>query len=299
MAKKTSTMALLLVLQVLYVSTAVATTSSSDADSAGSDSDHEDENKTVTHLIDSAGNIKLGPGFLAAIAIGVGLTVCLAGYRLFRPTVFACGFVVGGVFLAGIAEKAFKDQTWMATASWVSFFLGGIALGSLVIYLYSAGIFLGGAAAGVLLAFTVNTSLGPKLYPENPDVVLALMAVIFGVGAGVLALKLERPVLIVATSFVGAELFIAGVGYFGGNFPNGTEFDEFKKEVDGEGHWVYEIPDAWWGYVGGLIALFILGMIVQFKKTAHGQDHSKSRAVPANGAQQQNAVQFGNPVTHV
>jgi hypothetical protein len=215
--------------------------------------------------------------------------------------VFACGFVVGGVFLAGVAEAAFKSQTWMATASWVAFFLGGIALGSLVIYLYSAGIFLGGAAAGVLLAFTLNTSLGPKLYPENPDVVLVIMAVIFGVAAGILALKIERPVLIVATAFVGAELFTAGIGYFAGNYPNGTDFDEYRTADSEDGHWVYDVPTAWWGYVGGTIALFIIGMIVQFKKTAHGQDHTKSRAVPQKGgaAQPQNSVQYGNPVSHV
>lgn len=250
---------------------------------------HEDANKTATHLVDAASEIKVGPSFLAAAAIAVGLIICLAGYRLFRPTVFACGFVVGGVFLAGVAEAAFKSQEWMATASWIAFFLGGIALGSLVLYLYSAGIFLGGAAAGVLLAFTLNTSLGPKLYPENPDVVLVIMAVLFGIGAGVLALKIERPVLIVATAFVGAELFVAGIGYFAGNYPNGTDFDEFHTGEDENGEWVYEIPAAWWAYVAGELVLFIIGMVVQFKKTAHGQDHKQYRAgkgAAASGAHQ-------------
>jgi hypothetical protein len=278
-----------LLLQLLVAVSVVA----SDNSNAGSNAtEHEDANKTATHVLDKVGEVKIGPGLVAAVAIGVGLVVCFAGYRLFRPTVFACGFVVGGVFLAGVAEAAFKNQSYMATASWVAFFIGGLAVGSLVLYLYSAGIFLGGAAAGVMLAFTLNTSLGPKLYPENPDVVLVVMAVLFGVCAGLLALKLERPVLIVATSFVGAEMFIAGVGYFAGSYPNGTDFDEFRTADEDDGHWVYDIPSVWWVYVGGAIALFVLGMVVQFKKTAHGQDHAKHRA-------QKGALQQSQPVSAV
>jgi|UniRef100_K3WBU8 hypothetical protein len=284
----------LALLQALLVSVATAATTGSLRSDSGSGSVHEDENKTATHIFKSASDVKVGPGIVAAGAIVVGLVVCLAGYKLFRPTMFACGFVTGGVFLAGVAEAMFKSQTWMATASWIAFFLGGIALGSLVLYLYSAGIFLGGAAAGVLLAFTLNTSVGPKLYPHNPDVVLVILSVLLGIIGGIAAIKIERPVLIVATSFVGSELFIAGVGYFAGNFPTSTDFDTFKKELDDDGEWVYEIPDAWWGYVCGMLALFILGMVVQFKKTAHGHDHSKSRAMPSK-----DAVQAGNPVSHV
>lgn len=289
----------LLLLQLVFVTVVSAGHNASSASSGSMDDDDDDANKTAKHLFESANSIKVGPGFIAAAAIIVGMPICLAGYRLFRPTVFACGFIVGGVFLSGVAEAAFKSQTWMVTASWIAFFIGGIALGSLVIYLYNAGIFLGGAAAGVLLAFTLNTSIGPKLYPNNSDVVLVIMAVIFGIAAGVLALKLERPVLVVATSFVGAELFVAGIGYFAGSYPTGTDFNEFRTADKKDGEWVYEIPTAWWCYVGGAIALFIIGMIVQFKKTAHGHDHGKSRAVPQKGAAPQNAVQYGNPVSHV
>lgn len=296
-AKPRTLVQTLLLLQLVFATVACA--HSSNASSSSLDDDDDDSNKTAKHLIDSASSIKVGPGFVAAAAIVVGMAICLAGYRLFRPTVFACGFIVGGVFLSGVAEATFKSQSWMVTASWIAFFLGGIALGSLVIYLYNAGIFLGGAAAGVLLAFTLNTSIGPKLYPNNSDVVLVIMAVIFGIAVGVLALKVERPVLIVATSFVGAELFVAGIGYFAGDYPTSTDFEEFRTTNKEDDHWVYEIPTAWWAYVGGAIALFIIGMIVQFKKTAHGHDHGKSHAVPQKETAQQNVVQYGNPVSHV
>ncbi|TYZ67438.1 hypothetical protein PybrP1_012813 [[Pythium] brassicae (nom. inval.)] len=228
-----SPLAIVLLLQLLV---AVSVSAAGNASAGSNATQHEDANKTATHLLDQASEVKVGPGLVAAVAIGVGLVICLAGYRLFRPTIFACGFVVGGVFLAGVAEAMFKNQTWMATASWIAFVIGGLALGSLVLFLYNAGIFLGGAAAGVMLAFTLNTSLGPKLYPDNPNVVLVVMA--------------------------------------------------FRtKDKDDSGHWVYTIPAAWWGYVGGALALFVLGMVVQFKKTAHGQDHTKHRA--QKGAMQQ------------
>jgi hypothetical protein len=232
----------------------------------------EVSNMTATEVLSSAKGIKVGPGILAALAIVGGGVVTVLGYRLFRPTVFLCGFIVGGLFVAGIIEAIFKDEDWLPTASWVAFAIGGLIAGGLVVYLYAASIFLGGAAGGVLLAFSLNTSFGAKIYPNNPDVVLVVMAVLLGVIGGVLALKLEKPVLVVATSFVGAEVLVWGIGYFAGDYPNGADLKAFRAKND-DGDWVYDIPDAWWAYLAGILVVFLLGMLIQFKKTARGHHH--------------------------
>uniref|UniRef100_M4BBZ3 Transmembrane protein 198 n=1 Tax=Hyaloperonospora arabidopsidis (strain Emoy2) TaxID=559515 RepID=M4BBZ3_HYAAE len=206
----------------------------------------------------------------------VGLIVCLAGYRLFRPTVFCSAFVVGGLFLAGIIETAFASLDWMPTASWIGFAVGGLIAGVAVLFLYSASIFLGGAAGGVMLAFTLNTSVGTKIIPSNPDILLVILALLLGILGGILALKLEKPVLITATAIVGATVCVSGVGYFAGDYPNGADLKAFGKKND-DGNWVYHIPDAWWGYLGAMAVLFMLGMSAQIGKTARGYDHGGQR----------------------
>ncbi|KAG3177597.1 hypothetical protein PC128_g16772 [Phytophthora cactorum] len=244
--------------------------------SSGSFDDVSDDSSSslegVTELLSSAKDVKVGPSVLAAIAIVGGGGVCLAGYRLFRPTVFCCAFMVGGLFVAGIIETAFSTVSWMPTASWIGFAVGGVIAGVVVLMLYSASIFLAGAAGGVMLAFTINTSVGTKIYPDNPDVILVVLAVVLGIMGGILALKLEKPVLIATTAIVGATICVWGVGYFAGDYPNGADLKQFRAQND-KGDWVYNIPDAWWGYLAGMIVLFILGMNVQIKKTARGYDH--------------------------
>jgi hypothetical protein len=225
----------------------------------------------VTQLLSSAKHVKVGPAVLAAVAILGGGGVCMAGYRLFPPG-FCCAFMVGGLFVAGIVETAFASMSWMPTASWIAFAIGGVIAGVVVLMLYSASIFLTGAAGGVMLAFTLNTSFGTKIYPSNPDVVLIVLAVVLGILGGVLALKLEKPVLITTTAIVGATVCVWGVGYFAGDYPNGADLKQFRAQND-NGDWVYNIPDAWWGYLAGMAVLFVLGMSVQVKKTARGYHH--------------------------
>ncbi|POM63845.1 Hypothetical protein PHPALM_20705 [Phytophthora palmivora] len=242
---------------------------------SGSFSDVSDDSSLegVTDLLSSAKDVKVGPAVLAVAAVLGGGIVCLAGYRLFRPTVFCCAFMVGGLFVAGIVETAFSSEDWMPTASWIGFGIGGVITGVFVLMLYSASIFLTGAAGGVMLAFSINTTVGTKIYPSNPDVILVVLAVVLGIVGGLLALKLEKPVLITTTAIVGATVCVWGVGYFAGDYPNGADLKQFRAQND-HGDWVYNIPDAWWGYLAGMIVLFILGMNVQIKKTARGYDHS-------------------------
>lgn len=253
--------------------------------------------------------IKAGGSVLAILAIVVGLLVCFAGYRFFRPTLFAIGFVGGGVLVATIIEHAFKDKSWMNTASWIGFALGGLLIGFFVVLLYAVGIFVAGAAGGVLLAIVLNTSVGYKIYPSNPNVVLVVLIVVLGLMSGVLALKLEKPVLIVATSLFGADIVVWGVGYFAGNYPNADDLKRYRTQ-DSSGDWIYNIPSTWWAYLAGMLVLFIVGMLVQFKKTGHDKQYhrlTKSHSAPSYRYvetttpqyQQPHSIRNGDPVAHV
>ncbi|TYZ60807.1 hypothetical protein PybrP1_004007 [[Pythium] brassicae (nom. inval.)] len=129
-------------------------------------------------VVDAAsGNLRLAPSVSAALSIGGGLAVCFFGYRLMRPTMFVCGFLVGGFVCSSVAADVFDGKSYEETAKWVALFIGGLLVGWLLVAIYSIGIFIIGAAGGVLLAVALNTSVGfSKLFPEDPDTALILLA---------------------------------------------------------------------------------------------------------------------------
>merc|ERR1712137_1168680 len=101
-------MLLLLLLLLLSFEAAVV-----DAADAASD--------TVKSLFDSAEGIEIGGSVLAIAAIAVGAVLIAVGYRFFRATLFVVGFICGGVGLAIAIEHIFDSESWVMTASWISF----------------------------------------------------------------------------------------------------------------------------------------------------------------------------------
>nr|CCA23122.1 conserved hypothetical protein [Albugo laibachii Nc14] len=218
-------------------------------------------------IFDSSSDMVVGKNILAIAAIVGGALIGFAGQRLFRPTMFICAFSIGGLVLSGIVVAIFGHRTWIGTASWVSFLIGGVILAGLVLTVYNVGIFIVGAAFGIMLAATVNNSIGYLIYPDKPTTLFVIMACIFALVGGLLAFKAERLALIVATSMIGAHAMIWGLGYYAGHYPNPMDLtSRAVKRVDGS--WSYSIPTQWWGYLVGIILLFILCMLVQCKKTA-------------------------------
>ncbi|KAK1943863.1 Transmembrane protein 198 [Phytophthora citrophthora] len=260
---------------------------------------------TVESLFDSTKGIKVGGSILAVAAIAVGAVMVVMGYRLFRATLFAVGFVAGGVAVAMVVENVFDDKSWVITASWIAFVVGGLICGCIVVSLYSLGIFIAGAAAGVALAMMLNNSVGYEIYPSHPQVVLIVLCIVLGLLCGVLAIKLEKPVLITATSLFGAAILVWGVGYFAGDFPSSNDLKEYASQ-DINGDWVYSIPDAWWGYLAGILVLFVLGLFIQFRKTGRDGAYHKSHAMGRREETVQYVetgtpqnIRYGNPVSHV
>ncbi|KAJ0408762.1 hypothetical protein ATCC90586_005513 [Pythium insidiosum] len=254
--------------------THTSTTKASDACAAHSHA--QSPQQTATSLFKSADKITLGPSILAVVAIATGALLCVAGYRLIRCAVFVCGFIVGGLAVASAIEFVFQSRSWVQTASWVGFIAGGLVIGALAMWLYLASICAVGAAGGVVLALLIHTSVAYKVSPENPNYVFAALAVLLGVLGAVVALKLERPMLITATSLVGAVLTVSGVGYFAGEFPNAADLKRYRSRA-ATGDWVFSIPQAWWAYLLGIVVLFAFGMMMQFRKTARNYDRNERR----------------------
>ena len=94
-----------------------------------------------------------------------------------------------------------------------------------------------------------------------PGINLYASMIILGILGGVMALKLERIVLIVSTSLAGNLGFIVGIAHFVGHFP--TKASAF---IDPNTHKVTH--DVWvWAYAVGFLLMVMLSTIVQFKTT--------------------------------
>ena len=120
-----------------------------------------------------------------------GLINCILGYRLLRFWMMIFGFCIGagiGFFLVyriGTEEKAYYMGAMLGI---------GVVMAVLAFMIYRAGIFILGAGLGLFLS----------IYLIHPTSSFSFfLCILIGVGIGVLALRYDREVIIVGTSFLG------------------------------------------------------------------------------------------------
>jgi hypothetical protein len=134
----------------------------------------------------------------AAIVLAVaGLITCLAGYRLFRFVLAIWGFILGAAI--GSSMMGVGSAVYMIAAGLVGGILGALAL----VFAYFVGVALVGAGMGALVAHVAWSQFGQGDPPA---------AVVIGasVGGAIVAMMLQRYVIIIGTAFSGAWLVVVG-----------------------------------------------------------------------------------------
>jgi len=164
-------------------------------------------------VLTSLGQI-LGPESLpqnliaAAVLLQVlfALANCFFGYRIFTIILGLMGFAAGAV-LGGMA--GYDLSSGEGSLMLVGGVVGGLVGAVLFVLLYYIGVFLTGAALGVVL-----TSGGAAVahVPELAPVVLLIAAV----AGGVVALILQKFVIVLSTTLSGAWFAIVGALYLVG-----------------------------------------------------------------------------------
>ncbi|CAH3191509.1 unnamed protein product, partial [Porites evermanni] len=153
----------------------------------------------------------------------------------------------------------------------ISFGVGVIA-GLLTLCLFYVGLFLLGASMG----WFVGMALLPLLYKHSvylsehnwlPYIVLSA----FAIAGGILILCIQRAVIIISTSFMGAFMFVNGVDYFVEN----CKALYYTINILHGHHNKSDLPHCWYTWVvfSLIPIMFIAGMIVQFRKTGKDSDH--------------------------
>ena len=141
----------------------------------------------IVSLLEDAG-LGLAPVVLMFLSAGVGLLALLFGYRLFRLFMFLAGFAIGAAVLSLFTDVPIA-------------ILGGLVVGALCCALWVLGIFALGALLGGIVAMAIGM---------REQMVILLIAVAFGI----LAVSIQKFMIIVSTSWFGANLLssvIAGL----------------------------------------------------------------------------------------
>lgn len=202
----------------------------------------------MTHMLPSAYVMPT-----AILLLVGGLLACFAGYRLFKVVLGVYGFILGA--LIGSSAVGGDSTTWMLAAALIGGVLGALAL----ILAYFAGVALvGGAAAALLL----HLALAP--FGREPHM---LVVVAVGIAGAVVAMMLQRYVIVLTTAFGGAwTVLVAGLALSGEGIAT-------RAAAKGNVWIAYPFnpaPGERWT-LAAWVVLGIVGTLVQLRVTAKGR----------------------------
>jgi hypothetical protein len=135
-------------------------------------------------------------------AIAWGLLDCFYGYRVFRITLG----VVGGVFGVVFGQTAGVALGLGVGGQLVGMVVGGLLGAGVAFLLYTGAVFVAG--------FGFGSTLGILLLSHYNQTVALVSGVVLGIIGGFLAVSLQRVLIILATSLLGAFRATVAIGYF-------------------------------------------------------------------------------------
>ncbi|KAJ1567773.1 hypothetical protein HK405_004801 [Cladochytrium tenue] len=152
-------------------------------------------------------------GVVGAVGILLGLFLVFFGFRLYKPTLFAAGFVfgaaVGYVILSRAEANAYPSRDVVLV---VGSLACGLLLGCLTLCFHSFAVAMLGAAGGLFLALWILTwHAGGVISTDYGRIILMVVLAIAG---ALLAFYLERWAVIVLTSFIGSYITVLGIDCF-------------------------------------------------------------------------------------
>lgn len=188
----------------------------------------------------------------AIILLLGGLLACFAGYRLFRIVLAIYGFILGALLASSFMGT---DQTLWMILTWI---FGGIVGALILLVAYFAGVALLGAGIGAAASHMIWASL-----KSEPGM---LVVILFSVAGALAALALQRYVIIIATSFGGAQTALIGAAALFGE----TSATQAATRAVYRVYPLDPLPNTHWDASIALV-LGIAGVILQLAVTAKGK----------------------------
>ena len=185
------------------------------------------------------------PGLLV---LGLGLLVCLWGYRLLKTVLFLLGFYLGVYVTLLYGPTLFPGQPVFVWG--IAALVLGLVAGFLIYVFFRVGVFVLGACLGVVLTLYFAAHL-----QEMAKWALLILA---GLTGGILGLWLEKWTMKAATSFLGAWHAVQSVLFLFKLSPFLLPWEQMLGESGGTG--LKDLADRPWYFWASVIGLSILGM---------------------------------------
>lgn len=181
---------------------------------------------------------------LSIFTIILGLFICFFGYRIFKLVLAITGFITGATFVAGVGFTLTEGNEIIIIL--IAGIAGGLIAAVLLLFLYSAGIFLLGAMFGIIVSSGILL-----LMNIDSNRILYILPAILG---GILTLIFQKFMLVLTTSIFGAWITVISTVYLlSSDFnPLTPEFINNIGEIE-----TYRI-------ILSFIALSCIGFIVQY-----------------------------------
>ena len=187
------------------------------------------------------------------VFICFGAVYCFFGYR-FLKLLLAVGGVVAGVALANLIASAYFQGSIVVFL--IIALLASLIAGAIVRFVFNLAIWCVGFVFGACLALLIV-----PLLTDLESLAGAVIAVLFATGTGLLAVMMQRPLLIIVTATIGAFVVMTAIQMIN------THYYLFNAEELALAY-ADAVNRTWWG----IILLAVAGMICQFrtKKRARG-----------------------------
>jgi len=135
---------------------------------------------------------------IAFPSIAIGILSCFFGYRLFKLIIGIVGFILAAGLAASLCWTFLTQNQLVVLATGL---VGGIVGALSLVFLYYLGIFVAGAILGGLIASVLSgsTTIDP-----------AVFSILLAITGGVLAVILQKVVIILSTAVSGAWAVVCG-----------------------------------------------------------------------------------------
>ncbi len=140
--------------------------------------------------------------WLSVAGLTWGVLDCFFGYRVFKITLALFGALLG-LWLAQFAAVQLHASQTVAVGLMIA---GGLLGAGLAFLLYIAAVFVAG--------FGFGATLGVLLLANYHHMVALLTGLVLGVIGGFLAVKVQRVLIILSTSLLGAFRAVLALSYF-------------------------------------------------------------------------------------
>ena len=191
-----------------------------------------------------------------------GLFLALNGNKFVNLVIGLVGFLAFSVVLLnlsfyGLAMNNNQTEEWILWVLFAVCLLVGAFIGSMLVKAKKIGIAILAGWGGVTLGFILTTSFVISSTYLYYGVIAVCAFVCFYA-----AFKIERFVIMVASSFVGSYLFIRGISLYAGGFP--TEGSLHAELESGALDWK-TFPKTYYAYFAAIIVCSLISLVYQRK----------------------------------